>query len=131
MEKYLIRGEDSVSLVDPPPSEVNTELDKINKKLREGKAQKPSRNYFIVLLFAGLGVQKEGGQALVYNDFDKDGAIKLFKAEAKVRSWGSIYPNAYLLCIFACDRTIYDEQNPNLPRFKPYINDVSSIENRL
>ena len=61
MEKYNIRGQDSVLLLDPSPNEVNDELDKINKQLREGKNKKPSKNIFTVFLFAGLGVQYQEG----------------------------------------------------------------------
>ena len=56
MEKYHVREEDSALLLDPPPYKVNKELDKINKQLREGKHMKPSKNIFIVMLFAGIGV---------------------------------------------------------------------------
>lgn len=56
MEKYHVREEDSALLLDPSPYKVNKELDKINKQLREGKRMKPSKNIFIVMLFAGIGV---------------------------------------------------------------------------
>ena len=85
MEKYHVREEDSALLLDPPPYKVNKELDKINKQLREGKSMKPSKNIFIVMLFAGIGVQYEGAQARVYNEFNKKGEIALLKAEAKIR----------------------------------------------
>ena len=32
-------------------------------------------------------------------------------AEAKVRQWSEIFHNAYLMCIFACDRTVYQEDS--------------------
>ena len=57
MEKYNIRGQDSVLLLDPSPNEVNDELDEINRQLREGKNKIPSINIFTVFLFAGLGVR--------------------------------------------------------------------------
>ena len=67
----------------------------------------------------------------MYNEFDKFGSIALLKAEAKMRSWSSIYPNAYFMSIFACDRTIYNIQDRRIPRFTPYANDVSSTTNRM
>ena len=32
----------------------------------------------------------------------------LFKAEAKLRLWAEIYPNCYIIGIFACCRQLYD-----------------------
>ena len=38
----------------------------------------------------------------------------MFAAEKKVTSWAEIAPNGYFICIFACDRQIYQ---PNLNVF--------------
>ena len=35
----------------------------------------------------------------------------MYMAEAKVRQWSEIFHNAYLMCIFACDRTVYQEDS--------------------
>ena len=41
MEKYLIREEDSVLLLDPNTKELQTGLDKVSGQLREGANKKP------------------------------------------------------------------------------------------
>ena len=44
------------------------------------------------------------------NEYDESTRFyKLFKAEAKLRAWASIFPNAYLITIFACCRQIYQK----------------------
>ena len=84
-----------------------------------------------MFLFAGLGMYYDGGLALCYNQFDKEGKIEKFKAEMKMRSWGSIYRHAFLMSIFACDRTSYNPYDQSLPRYIPFANDVSSVASRL
>ena len=32
----------------------------------------------------------------------------MFNAETKIRVWAECYQNSYILCIFACDRTVYE-----------------------
>ena len=40
-----------------------------------------------------------------YNEFDeKTGFYKMFRAEKKIRTWAEIFPNAYLMGIYACCR---------------------------
>ena len=99
--------------------------------MREGASKKPRRNIFVVFLFAGLGVFFDGGLTIFYNAFEKDGKIQKFCAEKKMRSWGEVYKHAFLMCIFACDRTTYNPKDTSLPRYIPYANDVSSVANRL
>lgn len=48
-----------------------------------------------------------------------------------MRSWSSIYPNAYFMSIFACDRTMYNANDLRFPRYIPYADDVSSSATRL
>ena len=60
MEKYLIRHEESHTMLNPTPKEVEASFDDISKNLKEGKRKEPSRNIFVVLLFAGIGLQFEG-----------------------------------------------------------------------
>ena len=73
----------------------------------------------------------DGGLAICYNSFDKDGKIEKFCAEKKMRSFCEVYKNAFLMSIFACDRTTYNPKDASLPRFIPYANDVSSVASRL
>ena len=46
---------------------------------------------------------------MVYNEKDKNYQFyKLLKAERKLRLWAEIYPNAYIVGIFACCRQLRD-----------------------
>ena len=102
MEKYHIRKDDSVILENPSPQDVEKELDEINRVLKISKRQ--SKNILIVMFMTGLGIQNDGVQALVYNQFDKKtGQVKVLMAERKLRSWVELYPNSYIISIFACD----------------------------
>ena len=73
--------------------------------LRTGKKKKPIDKYLVIFLFAGHGLMVEGQQNLLYNDFDpKEKFYKLLRAEAKLRTFAEIYPNSYIISIFACCR---------------------------
>ena len=46
---------------------------------------------------------------MIYNEFDqKTGEVKRLMAERTLRSWSEIFPSAYIMAIFACDRTVYE-----------------------
>ena len=73
--------------------------------IKAGKDAKPPVNYLVIFLFAGHGMIKDGSQVLLYNEFDeKTGFYKMFRAEKKIRQWAEIFPNAYLMGIYACCR---------------------------
>ena len=66
-------------------------------------------NYLVIFLFAGHGMLYEGRQVLLYNEFEKSTRFyKMFLAEQKLRSFAELYPNAYLIGIFACCRQLHD-----------------------
>ena len=93
----------------PSSALVTAEMGKLSKRLRAGKSKRPVENYFIVFLFAGHGILKDGMQAMLYNEYDEASAFyKVLTAEAKLRLWSEIYPNAYIVGIFACCRQLYD-----------------------
>ena len=51
----------------------------------------------------------EGQQNLLYNEFDNNQKFyRLLRAEAKLRTFAEIYPNSYIISIFACCRQMYD-----------------------
>ena len=107
LQKYEIMFEDIYDLSDDPtPEETETVLATISKKVREGKNKCiPIENYLIICLFAGHGVLKDGMQTMMYNVYDrKNGFYKFMNAEKKMRGWAQIYPNAYIIGIFACCR---------------------------
>ena len=46
---------------------------------------------------------------MLYNEFNpKTNFYALFRAEKKLRQFAEIYPNAYVIGIFACCRQMYD-----------------------
>ena len=65
----------------------------------------PMERYLIMFLFAGHGLQKDGQQVMLYNEYDpKTRFYKLFRAELKLRIFAEIYQNSYIVGIFACCR---------------------------
>ena len=49
-------------------------------------------------------------QCLLYNEYDpRNKFYKILMAEAKLRGWAEIYPNSYIIGIFACCRQLYDQ----------------------
>ena len=63
----------------------------------------------MIFLFAGHGLMQEGQQVLLYNEFDaRDKFYRLLRAEAKLRTFAEIYPNSYIISIFACCRQMHD-----------------------
>ena len=86
-------------------------MDKLSKRLREGKKARPPENYLVIILFAGHGILKDGMQALLYNEYDQAaGFYKIMKAESKLRVWAEIYPNLYVIGVFACCRQLWDPE---------------------
>ena len=58
--------------------------------------------YFLLCLFAGHSVMRDGQQELVYNDCDaNDQTCRSLPVEAKLRSWAKLYPNVYIVGIFS------------------------------
>ena len=89
----------------------NTFRDKISSKLNKGKKANPPENYLVIFLFACHGVLYEGNQSIVLNEYDNSTKwYKLFAVEKKLRMWAEIYPNAYIIGIFACCRQLWDSE---------------------
>ena len=113
-------------LIDASPKEVEKELIGIGKTLLKAKKTKPAEKVLAVLLFAGYGVQSAGYQTLLYPELvPETGFFKMLAAEKKVTSWAEIAPNGYFICIFACDRQIYQ---PDLHVFTHVHNTVNNTE---
>ena len=95
-----------IDLSDNPSStETGKQLELLSRRIRQGKQAKPPENYLVVMLFAGHGILKDGMQVLLYNEYDHEtGFYKMLKAEAKMRIWAEIFPNLYILGIFASCR---------------------------
>ena len=90
---------------DPTDKDIDKCLSKISVRIRDGKKKQPVENFLVICLFAGHGVLKEGMQTMLYNQYNpKTGFYKFMNAEKKLRGWAYIYPNSYIVGIFACCR---------------------------
>ena len=95
----------------PSSKDINDLFADISKQLRADKKKKPVEKTLLLFLFAGHGILKDGIQWLLLNEFEeKTGFYKLLNAEGKLRFWAEIYPNAYIIGIFACCRQLYDHK---------------------
>ena len=106
LSKYGIKSKHLYNLDKNPTSrDVETAMKQIGKKLREGKHKVPMERYLVMFLFAGHGLQRDGLQVMLYNEFDpKTRFHKQLRAELKLRTWAEIYPNSYIVCMFASCR---------------------------
>ena len=95
---------------DPTKAQIEkTFKEQISVRLSQGKRANPPENYLVIMLFACHGVLHEGNQSIVLNEYDKSkGFYKLLPVEKKLRTWANIFPNAYFIGIFACCRTLWD-----------------------
>ena len=83
----------------------------VSKRISDGKKKTPVENYLVIFLFAGHGMLKDGMQVMLYNEYDKKAEFyKLMMAEAKLRGWAEIYPNSYIIGIFACCRQLHKNE---------------------
>ena len=108
MEKYNVYERKDLELtlkINATSKDVNDVLHRLFKMIKDGKKAKPQKNYLVIFLFAGHGMIKDGSQVLLYNEFDKKtGYYKMLRAEKKIRHWAEIFPNSYLIGIYACCR---------------------------
>ena len=71
-----------------------------------------------MLFFAGHGMQKDGLQVIVVNEFDKQNCFyKLYQAEMWIRKLSDEFNNCYFVSLFACCREIF--------RFNKHTNCIS------
>ena len=93
LEKYQIKTKNVYNLSNnPTKGEVERGIAQLSARLRAGKKKRPMERYLIIFLFAGHGLQKEGAQVMLYNEYDPAKHFyKLFRAEAKLRSFAEIY----------------------------------------
>ena len=82
-----------------------SKLAEIRAKLLEGKEATPQVNYLLIFFFAGHGLLKDGGQAVLYNEFNsRTKYFRTLKIEDVLRDWAFKFPNSYVIGIFACCR---------------------------
>ena len=79
--------------------------------LQEGAKKDPQETYVGFIFVSGEGINKDGEQHLVLNQFDDfydTGFYKLYPIEYDIRYMANNCKNAYLVCIFATSRYAYD-----------------------
>ena len=87
------------------------EVVQVRKHLNKRFLRNPDVNFLVFYIFACHGIQKDGKQSVVVNEFDtKTKFLKLINIESYIREWASKYHNTYHVALFACCREIYDEQ---------------------
>ena len=106
MLKYGFRQEDIHNLsCSPSKAEVDRVFQQIASDLKAGKRKIPMKKYLIMCLFAGHGFMIEGQQVVIFNEYDQHQRFyKAFKAESRLRCLAELYPNSYIVGIFACCR---------------------------
>ena len=85
-------------------------LAQARRHLRKRLINEPKRNFLIFYIFACHGIQVEGKQSVICNEFDKKTRYyHLYGAEHELRLWSSKHSNSYLIGIFACCREIFNK----------------------
>ena len=110
-EKYNIRREDQIYDLsnDPTEKEVKNTIMSITKKIQQGRDKTPRENYLVIFFFAGHGILKDGGQHVLYNEFNpRSKFYKTLNAEQQLRHMANKLPNSYIIGIFACCRQLYN-----------------------
>ena len=81
----------------------------ILRKLVAGRKKSPQEDYLVIHTFAGHGVQDQGTQWLLHNEYSKERQFyKMFGAENKLRMLAQEFQNSYQIGIFACCRQRHD-----------------------
>ena len=108
-EKYgkLYSGpNDMYKMVDDPSFK---DISKLKFQLRKDLTAWNKEKTFVIYILASHGIQENGSQGVVVNEFDKKTEFyKIWKIEALIRYFAKTYPNSYHLAIFACCREVYD-----------------------
>ena len=110
--RYQLLEKDIAKLYDNDctAKEIGWTFDSISARLRASKKSLTQDKYLIFVLLASHGILIDGMTMIAINQFDKKKEYyKLNNTEAKIRHWAEIYPNAYIICIFACCRQLYQK----------------------
>ena len=77
------------------------------QKLKQSKHKKTLVSY----VFAGHGMQENGTQVVVINEYDKETRFyRLWKIENMIRTFARMFPNSFHLAFFACCREIFNPE---------------------
>ena len=109
--KYLISdyGRNKEYLLNNTPT--YKRVVKIRVRLAKRIKARPDETFLIVYALAGHGMQCNGRQVLLVNDFDKKIAFyKMWGVENDIRTSARNNRNSYTIALFACCREIHSTQ---------------------
>ena len=81
----------------------------IKKRLRDN----PTKQFLIVFVLVGHGMQQGSRQVLLLNEFDGRSFYKTWSAEADIRELSRMFPNSYSIAFFTSSRDILDPRKLN------------------
>ena len=87
-----------------------TQIKATQHLLKHRASEYPDRKMAFFYAFAGHGIQCDGQQFVVVNQFVK-GFYYLWNTEARIRKMAKDFPNTYSLAVYACCREIYSLKN--------------------
>ena len=107
------------------------EVRKIQDSTKKG-GEREGQNILFVWLIAGHGIEVNGQQMFVLNEFDKkSGFNKLYPIEGKIRSFSSKFGNSFHLLLAACCRESHDTVKHSGCFEGPYPKALETLNNRL
>ena len=109
--RYLISdyGKNDRYLLNDTPS--YKKVLKTRSKLSNRIKTHPNETFLIIYALAGHGMQVNGRQVLLVNDFDKNTAFyRMWGVENDIRTSAKNNHNSYQIALFACCREIHSTQ---------------------
>ena len=104
-------GENNELILNPALETANVsfkQLSELQKILRNRLTKEVDSLHLCMQFFAGHGMQRDGLQVIVVNEFDPYGKFyKLYRAEQRIRYSSETFNNCYFIGIFACCREIF------------------------
>ena len=96
-----------LDLIDPTKKRV----DLLRKKAKMEIVASPETKFLVIFAIAGHGMQMDGRQIAVVNEFDKrTGHYKKWNVEHDIRLIAERNRNVYVMGLFACCREIFNAQ---------------------
>ena len=85
-----------------------TQISQMRSTLKKRAMNNPDRRMAIFYAFAGHGIQIDGQQYVIVNEFvPKQGFYRMWNTEDDIRVMSTKYPNTFSVAVYACCREIY------------------------
>ena len=111
LAKYGIidMGRNDSYLLDDTPT--YNRVFKVRTSIKKRIKKTPDNTFVLVFALAGHGMQMDGRQIVLINQYDKKTRFyKLWSIEADIRGMAKNNTNAYVIGLFACCREIFNNQ---------------------